>query len=136
MTHPAEGSETGHELMPRDLGCTRCGHHRARADLDCPVCGEREAIALPPIHHGDVTDMVPAAPYDPVNRPAHYASGDIECADAIAAALKGETDPVVAWCRGNAIKYLWRAGKKDDAAQDLQKAAWYIERAITTRRAA
>lgn len=27
---------------------------------------------------------------------------------------------------GNAIKYLWRAGLKDDAKQDLQKAAWYI----------
>jgi hypothetical protein len=29
---------------------------------------------------------------------------------------------------GNAIKYLWRAGKKDPAKhiEDLQKAAWYI----------
>lgn len=29
---------------------------------------------------------------------------------------------------GNAIKYLWRAGLKDDNKhiEDLQKAAWYI----------
>lgn len=30
---------------------------------------------------------------------------------------------------GNAIKYLWRAGKKPhaDAIEDLKKAVWYIE---------
>ena len=31
---------------------------------------------------------------------------------------------------GNAIKYIWRAGLKGDAATDLEKAAWYLERAI------
>jgi hypothetical protein len=31
---------------------------------------------------------------------------------------------------GNAIKYIWRAGKKGDALQDLQKARWYLEREI------
>jgi hypothetical protein len=30
---------------------------------------------------------------------------------------------------GNAIKYLWRAGKKGDAREDLAKAAWYLSRA-------
>lgn len=30
---------------------------------------------------------------------------------------------------GNAIKYAWRAGKKDDLLQDLKKCQWYIERA-------
>jgi hypothetical protein len=34
------------------------------------------------------------------------------------------------FCLGNAIKYIWRAGKKDDAVQDLEKAKWYIEREI------
>lgn len=28
---------------------------------------------------------------------------------------------------GNAIKYVWRAGMKDDAEQDLEKAKWYID---------
>lgn len=32
--------------------------------------------------------------------------------------------------RGNAIKYIWRAGLKDDAVQDLRKATWYINREI------
>jgi len=34
------------------------------------------------------------------------------------------------FCIGNAIKYLWRAGKKDATVQDLEKAKWYIEREI------
>jgi hypothetical protein len=34
------------------------------------------------------------------------------------------------FCLGNAIKYIWRAGKKDDTVQDLEKAKWYIEREI------
>lgn len=32
---------------------------------------------------------------------------------------------------GTAIKYIWRAGHKtDDPIEDLQKAAWYINREI------
>lgn len=32
---------------------------------------------------------------------------------------------------GNAIKYLWRAGLKGDAVEDLEKAAWYVRREIS-----
>jgi translation initiation factor 2B subunit (eIF-2B alpha/beta/delta family) len=31
---------------------------------------------------------------------------------------------------GNAIKYILRAGKKDNAVEDLKKAIWYIERKV------
>ena len=31
---------------------------------------------------------------------------------------------------GNAIKYISRAGKKDNKVDDLRKAIWYIEREI------
>lgn len=36
---------------------------------------------------------------------------------------------------GNAVKYIARAGKKDSSKtiQDLEKAKWYIERAIEKR---
>jgi hypothetical protein len=34
------------------------------------------------------------------------------------------------FCRGNAIKYLWRAGEKGDAIEDLKKARWYVDREI------
>jgi hypothetical protein len=31
---------------------------------------------------------------------------------------------------GNAMKYLWRADHKNSTVQDLEKAAWYINREI------
>lgn len=34
------------------------------------------------------------------------------------------------FCLGNAIKYIWRAGLKNDAIEDLRKARWYIDREI------
>jgi hypothetical protein len=64
---------------------------------------------------------------DPVNHPSHYTEGGIECIDAIAAAL----GPVgfVAFCRGNVIKYAWRADKKGKPTQDMEKADWYAKKA-------
>lgn len=61
---------------------------------------------------------------DAVNHPSHYtghASG-IECI---------KITEHFNFCTGNAIKYLWRAGQKGDAVQDLRKAIWYIEREIS-----
>ena len=39
------------------------------------------------------------------------------------------------YCLGNVIKYVWRAGLKQDAVEDLRKAAWYIDRGIRRREA-
>jgi len=64
---------------------------------------------------------------DAVLSPSHYTSGEIECIDAIRSALGPEG--FRAWCRGNAIKYLWRAGLKDDASEDLRKAVFYVRMA-------
>ena len=36
---------------------------------------------------------------------------------------------------GNAVKYLSRAGKKGDRLTDLEKARWYIDRAIQQEKA-
>jgi hypothetical protein len=62
---------------------------------------------------------------DPVNHPAHYTQGGIECIEAIKAALGSEG--FRAYCRGNVLKYLWRTEFKN-GAQDLQKAKWYLDR--------
>jgi hypothetical protein len=67
-------------------------------------------------------------PHDPVNHPSHYTQGGIECIDALEASLGA--DGVAMFCRGNAMKYLWRAGAKGDLVEDLRKAAWYIAREI------
>ena len=62
---------------------------------------------------------------DPVHNPAHYNAGTIECIDAIQAALT--PDQFRGYCRGNAMKYIWRCDRKG-GAQDLQKAIWYLNR--------
>lgn len=64
---------------------------------------------------------------DAVNHPAHYTAGGIECIDAIRESLG--LDGFVAHCRGTAIKYAWRAGRKANHAEDLRKGAWYLTRA-------
>jgi len=63
---------------------------------------------------------------DPVNHPPHYNAGEIECIDAIRAALG--RDGFIAFCRGNAIKYLWRCEHKG-GVEDIHKAEWYVNRA-------
>lgn len=60
---------------------------------------------------------------DPVNHPAHYKVGGMETIDFIEA--KGLT-----YHLGNAVKYISRADHKGNRLQDLQKAKWYLERAI------
>ena len=69
---------------------------------------------------------------DNVNHPAHYTQGDVECIDAIEAAVS-ELSGIEAVCTGNAIKYLWR-WKKKNGVEDLEKARWYIDRLIVFKR--
>lgn len=71
--------------------------------------------------------MPPTDAFDPVARPAHYASSGIETIDYIRDKML--TTEFVAYCRGNALKYLSRAGGKGDEAQDFAKAAWYAQMA-------
>lgn len=69
-------------------------------------------------------------PFDPVNRPKHYNQGDIECIDAIRAALTPEE--FRGYLKGNSLKYLWRADLKG-GLEDLRKAQWYINQEIERR---
>ena len=64
---------------------------------------------------------------DTINHPSHYNShpSGIECADI--------TDHM-SFNLGNATKYIWRCGLKNDAIEDLKKAKWYIEREIRKRK--
>ena len=65
---------------------------------------------------------------DPVNHPAHYTSGSIECIDAMQAAFGDEA--IKDFCLCNAFKYLWRHRNKN-GVEDLKKARWYLNRLIT-----
>lgn len=60
--------------------------------------------------------------YDSVNSPSHYASGGIECIDAMVAAYGVEA--VKDFCKCNAFKYQWRFDKKN-GDEDVRKAQWY-----------
>ena len=62
---------------------------------------------------------------DSVNHPSHYNSGKIEVIEAI-------EDWKLNYHRGNSVKYIARAGKKnpDKEIEDLQKAIWYLNRDV------
>ena len=60
---------------------------------------------------------------DPVNHPEHYKTGGIETIDFIEAKSLG-------YNLGNVVKYVTRSDHKGNKLQDLQKAAWYLNREI------
>ena len=60
--------------------------------------------------------------FDPVNRPQHY----------VEQSATVEPIEILRWAPfdlGNALKYMIRAGHKDNELQDLEKAAWYLSTA-------
>jgi hypothetical protein len=58
---------------------------------------------------------------DQVNNPKHYKGNNLEAITVI-------EDFELGYHLGNAVKYILRAGKKDNRIQDLKKAIWYLER--------
>ncbi len=61
-----------------------------------------------------------------IDHPSHYNQGRIEVIDAI-------EDWKLGFNLGNVVKYIARAGKKDQNKRlvDLKKALWYLEREIS-----
>lgn len=64
---------------------------------------------------------------DQVNRPPHYTEGEIECIDAIKAAVKG-LPAYEAVLVGHVIRYVWRYRKKHKGSPqiDVGKAQFYL----------
>lgn len=61
---------------------------------------------------------------DEIDHPDHYVKGrEIEPIDVI-------EDWQLGYHLGSALKYIARAGRKDDLVQDLKKAVWYLDRFI------
>jgi hypothetical protein len=67
--------------------------------------------------------------YDPVDKPAHYASGTVECIDAMKASMSSAA--FKGFLKGNIQKYVWRYEVKG-GVESLQKAQWYLNRLIVT----
>jgi hypothetical protein len=70
--------------------------------------------------------VVISPPGEAVNHPDHYRGNGIEVIDVIEGFGLG-------FNLGNAVKYILRAGKKEDECQDLRKALWYIERELARK---
>lgn len=61
-------------------------------------------------------------PKEKVEHPLHYnLVPGVECIDVV---------ENFNFNRGNAIKYIWRAGNKEEEMEDLRKAVWYLQREI------
>lgn len=64
---------------------------------------------------------------DNVNKPKHYELfPNVEAIDVIQQVLSAEE--FQGYLKGNALKYRLRAGKKENAMEDLAKANWYETR--------
>lgn len=65
----------------------------------------------------------------PVEHPAHYCKGGIECIEAIKASMSREA--FAGYCKGNVQKYLWRYEAKG-GVESLKKAQVYLNWLIET----
>lgn len=75
---------------------------------------------------------------DEVNHPKHYASGGIECLDAMEA-MVSQTTKMEAKLKGHdyylwqvIFKYIWRFPYKKNPTTDLKKARFYLEKLINS----
>ena len=94
----------------------------AKAEVESYFAGIK---IVPLTSEEEVPDLMDQLVQEMVNHPAHYGGGDNPYE-----AIK----VIEAWgldfCLGNTVKYISRAGKKDNVLQDLRKALWYLERRI------
>lgn len=85
-----------------------------------------EPSALAPLSSGP-------SPNDPINHPAHYTSSAAKCSSCGQRIECIDVTESMPFTLGNAVKYLWRAGLKGSAVEDLKKARWYLDREIQRR---
>lgn len=110
-------------VKPRPLNCY-CNELAPYAIPDAAViCGRCMDAGASPRTAQDVTRPVAGVEHDPVTSPAHYTwhPSGIE---------QIQVSEHMTFNLGAAVKYIWRAGRKGDAIQDLRKAAWHIAREI------
>ena len=107
--------------------CCRCGEDGGDRDISgavgCDVDYQFTYHCQVPYMNDDTPTKEIGGSKDVINHPSHYTSGGMEVIDFIEAKQLG-------FHLGNAVKYIARAGKKDDYVEDLKKAYWYVERAI------
>lgn len=91
--------------------------------------GEEDAPNLLDAGHAECQRI--ADEQDAINLPNHYTQGRFETIEIIEEITQGYSDGYVAYCVGNALKYLARAPfKHGEPTEDIGKAAKYIEFAL------
>ena len=80
--------------------------------------------APPPLYTTDSDGGYTKKVQDNVYNPPHYKQGKIECIEAIQSALTEEE--FRGYCKGNALKYIWRERHKG-GTESIEKAAWYLD---------
>lgn len=140
-----EASESGSVVVTRENPYgARCGvvyHeyeiHRKAGEEDSEAISYEGATALfapgeTVISKADAEELLNAVPtQDAVEHPIHYTQGRFETIEVIEEITQGYSDGYVAYCVGNALKYLARAPHKHaEPTEDLRKAAKYLEFAI------
>ncbi len=97
---------------------------KKKSKLNVPGTAKKPATRKPAPKKPRPKEVVaiPGQKPDPIN-PPHYTQhpSGIECI---------QITEYFNFCLGNAIKYIWRAGQKGNAIEDLKKAEFYIKREI------
>lgn len=122
------------------------------------IIGERETFTIPGVRKGDMDELLKPKMEHPVlrikipppeqehlvefiikpegkekvNHPEHYREGGMEVIDVINAFKHVRNS----FALGNAVKYILRAGKKDESTyvEDLEKAVWYLQSEINYKK--
>lgn len=109
--------------MAEHNGCIDCKHEELEAHKEpCAKC--KYGISRFDVNYSTAPDLYEPisgdAPKDLVHHPAHYCYSEYEPKDVIRAwGLNFNL--------GSAVKYIARAGRKDDILQELNKAKQFIE---------
>lgn len=139
-----EAPPTTPEPSPKMTICKVCGKEfeqtgKGRPAVNCPECREAlkhepkaTATAVVKPKAEPTVSVADAKPTDTMNdavhHPSHYTLPGltVESVDVIRAVLTPEE--FKGWCKGNALKYSLRAGRKDPAneVQDLAKAGVFL----------
>lgn len=66
---------------------------------------------------------------DAIN-PTHYKRLPVEAIEIIESAIQGAPSEKAAYLQGQVLKYILRCNHKDQHADDVQKAKWYLDRLV------
>ena len=66
-----------------------------------------------------------------VHSPSHYTTGQVEVIDLLEDIAERYDDPKIAYLVSTAAKYIYRSPFKNNQKEDLEKAVWYLQRAIS-----